>query len=208
MDAFVIKKEKPQQKRKARVAEKKKLKQVTIKALPRVVVVEDIQRLTVTLNEEHDNVNSMLSALRELKAMKPSREILLSTKIGHRINFLRQHENEAVKSLAREVLKDWKRFYREQRKRETLEVRSDAKSELLRMKARKLLADSLNKQVTDTLPELIERNIYRTCGRRPDNNYKRKVRKLCFTLKNNESTRLKIIEGTINIDDFCKQGFD
>eukprot|EP00794_Sanderia_malayensis_P009452 gene9452-10441_t len=208
MDAFVIKKEKPQQKRKARVAEKKKYKQVTIKALPRVVVVEDIQRLAVTLNEEHDNVNSMLSALRELKAMKPSREIILSTKIGHRINFLQQHENEAVKSLAREVLRDWNRFYKEQRKRETLEVRSDAKSELLRMKARKLLADSLNKQVTDMLPELTERNIYRTCGRRPDNNYEKKVRKLCFTLKSNESTRLKIIEGRLSIDDFCKQGCD
>ncbi len=109
--------------------------------------MEEIERLSTTLSEENQNIKSIISALQELKSIKPSKEILISTKIGHRINALRRHENESVKSLARDVFKDWKRFYREQRQRPVLEVRSDAKSELIRMKARKLLADSLEKEV-------------------------------------------------------------
>lgn len=82
-----------------------------------------------------------------MKRIKPSKEILLKTKIGHRINKLRTSQNTNVRKLASEVFKDWRQFYKGQRQRETIEVRCDAKTELLRMKARKLLADSLHLKV-------------------------------------------------------------
>ena len=109
-------------------------------------MVEEIKRISAIL-EECKDTKTILSALNELKNVKPSKEILIETKIGHKINHLRKHDDAAIKNLARLIFKEWKCFYKQRRGREIIEVRSDAKSELTRMKARKLLADSLDKEV-------------------------------------------------------------
>ena len=111
------------------------------------MVVEDVERIKNILEVENQRPNKLVRALRELKNVKPSKEVLLSTKIGHKVNALRKHEDETVNGLAKQILKDWKRFYRERKQRPIIEVRSDAKTELSRMKARKLLADSLGLEV-------------------------------------------------------------
>ena len=108
--------------------------------------MEEIKRISAILEESKDT-KTILSALNELKNVKPSKEILIETKIGHKINYLRKHDDAAIKNLARLIFKEWKSFYKQRRGREIIEVRSDAKSELTRMKARKLLADSLDKEV-------------------------------------------------------------
>lgn len=111
-----------------------------------MVVVEDIERVAAILENENDAV-IIKKALEELKDIKPSKEILLRTKIGHRVNKLRANENAAVRKVASEVFKDWRKFYKDMRYRPSIEVRCDAKTELLRMKARKLLADGLRLKV-------------------------------------------------------------
>ena len=111
------------------------------------------------MSEENLNTQSIKNALQELKNVTPSKEILLATKIGHKVNALRQHEDETVKKLARQILKDWKKFYRDQRQRPVIEVRSDARSEMLRMKARKLIADSMEKNVSEFFCKKIARLI-------------------------------------------------
>ena len=108
--------------------------------------MEDIERITAILENKTDP-DSVVKALEEMKHIKPSKEILLRTKIGHRINKLRRNENIMVRRLASEIFKDWRKFYKDQRERPTIEVRCDAKTELLRMKARKLLADTLQLEV-------------------------------------------------------------
>ena len=112
----------------------------------RVVVVEDIERLNAILGNE-DDYDAILKALNDLKFLKPSKEILLKTKIGHRISKLRRSQNPIIRRLACEIFADWKKFYKTQRQRETIEVRCDSKTELSRMKARKLLADTLHLKV-------------------------------------------------------------
>ena len=112
----------------------------------RVVVLEDIERLSLIL-QNSNNATALQNALEELSKVKPSKEILLKTKIGHIVNKLRKHEDSSVQKISRQLFHDWKKFYKEQRCRPVIEVRSDAKSELTRMKARKLIADAVGMEV-------------------------------------------------------------
>lgn len=203
MDAYVIRTKRENSNKSKKLEKKKYLKQVKIEALPRVVVVEDIERVAAILENENDAV-IIKKALEELKDIKPSKEILLRTKIGHRVNKLRANENAAVRKVASEVFKDWRKFYKDMRYRPSIEVRCDAKTELLRMKARKLLADGLRLKVTDSLSELIEREVFKNTKRKTNHIYKRSIRKLCFKLKCDD-TRSDLVSGKIPVDCFCKE---
>ncbi|XP_065069800.1 transcription elongation factor A N-terminal and central domain-containing protein 2-like [Rhopilema esculentum] len=185
MDAFVVKTKRQQPIKINKEEKKKKLKQVTIEALPRVVVVEDIERLSLILQNSNDAA-ALHNALEELSKVKPSKEILLKTKIGHIVNKLRKHEDSSVQKVSRQLFHDWKKFYKEQRCRPVIEVRSDAKSELTRMKARKLIAGAVGMEVTHNIPEMIEREVFKNANRKIDVNYKRRIRKLVFDLRNKQ----------------------
>jgi len=139
-----------------------------------------------------------------LKQIKPSKEILLKTKIGHKINKLRRSPNVAIRKLASDVFTDWRTFYKSKRQRESIEVRCDAKTELLRMRARRLLADTLQLKVTDNMPELIEREVFRNAKRKVNHIYKRTIRKLCFRLKD-ERAKSDLLNGQIQIALLCKE---
>lgn len=106
------------------------------------------------MNDVLENIadtDAIQNALKKLKHVKPSKEILLKTKIGHKINRLRTHHDAEIRKLATEVFKEWRKFYKDQKFRPTIEVRCDAKTELLRMKARKLIANSLKLEVFNFL---------------------------------------------------------
>ena len=113
-----------------------------------MVVVEEIKQAKAVLSVENQRTDEIVRVLKSLQKCTPSKKILLDTKIGHVINSLRKHECDEVKALSREILKKWKQFYREQKVRQPIEVQCDAKAEVLRMKARKLLGEALVLEVS------------------------------------------------------------
>ena len=100
------------------------------------------------LSVENQRLDQIIKYLEKLEKCTPSKEVLLETKIGHVLNKLRKHDEVAVRELATKIFKNWKQFYRERKQRQSIEVRSDAKTELLRMKARRMIADSLKLNVS------------------------------------------------------------
>lgn len=114
-----------------------------------VIVVEDILHLKCQLERDINSVEEKLSALHKLKAKNPPKTAMLSTNIGRTVNSLRRHENQDISSLAKEVFRKWKRYLTaEEAVRPMIDVRCDNNTEVLRRKARGLLAGSLNQQVT------------------------------------------------------------
>lgn len=202
MDKFVIRtKLPPRGERKGEVKEDQK-KQATIESLASVVVVEDIQRLKCELECDSSSPETILSALKVLGAKNLSKDVLLSTKIGHTVNRLRrQGSNEAIKEQAKLVFRRWRGFVRDSEKEKPLiEVRCDKKTEVLRGKARQFLVDALEVTSTENLPELIERTVFHKLGRLINNNYKRKMRSLVFTLKHKDAIREKVLSGEITVE--------
>lgn len=57
-------------------------------------------------------------------------------------------------------------------------------------------------QSTENLPELIERTVFHKLGRLINNNYKRKMRSLVFTLKHKDAIREKVLSGEITVEKF------
>lgn len=55
-------------------------------------------------------------------------------------------------------------------------------------------------QSTENLPELIERTVFHKLGRLINNNYKRKMRSLVFTLKHKDAIREKVLSGEITVE--------
>lgn len=55
-------------------------------------------------------------------------------------------------------------------------------------------------QSTENLPELIERTVFHKLGRLINNNYKRKMRSLVFTLKHKDVIREKVLSGEITVE--------
>ena len=117
----------------------------------RGVVVEDITHLK-SLLEVHRNDSSpekLLEILEKLKFINPSKDILKYTKIGHTVNSLRRCDNMSVRELSKLIGKNWKKLVGEETAvKECIDVRCDAKSEFLRSKARKLLANCLDINVS------------------------------------------------------------
>ena len=110
--------------------------------------MEEIQRLKCELESDVSTPDTILSALKLLGSKNLSKDVLMSTKIGHTVNQLRrQGSNEEIREQAKLVFRRWRGFIRDSEKEKPLiEVHCDKKTEVLRGKARQFLADAL--QVT------------------------------------------------------------
>ena len=114
-----------------------------------VVVVEEIQHLKCQLESDVSSSETILSALKVLGSKNVSKDVLLSTKIGHTVNQLRrQGSTDEIKEQAKLVFRRWRGFIRDLEKEKPLiEVRCDKKTEVIRGKARQLLAHALQTTV-------------------------------------------------------------
>ena len=93
-------------------------------------------------------VDVILESLQKLQKRKPSREILLETKIGRAVNKLCKHDHGDVKELARSILKSWNQYYREVKQRQPTEVRCDKNVEHFRDKARTMISKAMGRDVS------------------------------------------------------------
>ena len=60
-------------------------------------------------------------------------------------------------------------------------------------------------QKTHKLPEAVEREVFHSHKRMIANSYKRTIRHLVFTLKNQPDVREKVLSGEITVTDFVEQ---
>ncbi|XP_028404684.1 transcription elongation factor A N-terminal and central domain-containing protein 2-like [Dendronephthya gigantea] len=203
MDSFVTRRPRSPRDKKPTKRKESKLKQVTIESLSRVVVIEDILHLKSALENHKDDVfeDKLLEILQKLKSMNPSTKVLKDTKIGQSVNKLRKSEHKSVKELARCIVRSWKRIVIEENtKRECVDVQCDAKTEILRCKARKLISDGLNTTLTDPTTEVLEKRLFEKCERRVDNRYKRSVRSIVFCIKSDKNVQKNVRQGTMTPD--------
>ena len=111
--------------------------------------MEEIHRLKCELESDVSTADAILSALKKLGTKNLSKDVLLSTKIGHTVNRLRrQGSSEEIREQAKLVFRRWRGFIKElEREKPSIEVHCDKKTEVVRGKARKLLADALQMTV-------------------------------------------------------------
>ena len=111
--------------------------------------MEEIHRLKLELESEISLSETILSALKVLGTKNLSKDVLLSTKIGHTVNRLRrQGSTDEIRQQAKLVFRRWRQFVRDLEKEKPLiEVHCDKKTEVLRGKGRQLLADALQMTV-------------------------------------------------------------
>ena len=112
-------------------------------------MVEEIQRLKCELESDYSSPEAIYSSLKLLGSKNLSKDVLLSTKIGHTVNRLRrQGSNEAIREQAKLVFRRWRGFIRDtETKKPTIEVHCDKITEVIRGKARQFLADALQVKV-------------------------------------------------------------
>ena len=108
-------------------------------------MVEEIQHLKCQLESDVSSPETILSVLKLLRSKNLSRDVLLSTKIGHTVNGLRRRGgSDEIRDQAKLVFRRWRHFIRDLEKEKPLiEVQCDKKTEVIRGKARQLLADAL-----------------------------------------------------------------
>ncbi|RLW05687.1 hypothetical protein DV515_00004709 [Chloebia gouldiae] len=214
MDRFVVRCARgPQSPRRAALAPRV-CRQVTLESLKaghrsfslsqRVVVVEDIKRWKSILELPGQPKENLMEALEELKKKIPSKEVLLSTKIGHAVSKTRKHPDPEVSGLAKAICREWRAFLRERSNRPCIEVRSHPGSEALRRNARKLLCEALQLEIDHPLAENIEREAFHLCSRLISAPYRRAVRALVFSLKHKPETRAGVKDGTLTVPAFVQ----
>ena len=110
-----------------------------------VVVVEEIRHLKCQLESDVSSSETILSALKLLGSKNLSKDVLLSTKIGHTVNHIRrQGSSDEIREQAKHVFRRWRHFIRDlEREKPVIDVHCDKKTEVIRGKARQLLADAL-----------------------------------------------------------------
>ncbi|NP_001182523.2 transcription elongation factor A N-terminal and central domain-containing protein 2 [Gallus gallus] len=204
MERFVVRRARsPQSPRRAR-SEPRAYRQATLESLKRVVVVEDIKRWKAMLELPGQPRENLMEALGELKKKIPSKEVLLSTKIGHTVNRMRKHSDPDVAGLAKDVYTEWRASIKHHANRPSIEVRSDPKTEAFRKNARKLLCEALDLEIDHPLAENIEREAFHLSSRLISAPYRRMVRALVFSLKHRPETRAEVKTGTLTVPAFVQ----
>ena len=136
--------------------------------------MEEILRLKCQLESEVSSSDDILAALTILSAKNLSKDVLLSTKVGHTVNRLRRHgDSEEIRNQAKKVFRRWRTFVRDlEREKPIIDVHCDKKTEVLRGKARQLLADALQVTVSGCIaacflysPWCVLLTVYLGCGR-------------------------------------------
>lgn len=115
------------------------------------MVIEDILHLRSSLEAHKNDKNEdrLLEILEKLQPMNPSTKVLGDTKIGRSVNKLRNSEHQSVKELSRRIVRKWKKLVLDENTpKESIDVQCDAKTELSRCKARKLISDAIGVKVT------------------------------------------------------------
>ena len=199
MDKFILRTPRSREDKKPTKLKESKLKQSTIKSLRRVVVIEDILHLKSSLEAHRNDINEdkLLEILEKLKSMNPSTKVLQDTCIGRSVNKLRNCEHQSVRELSRLIVKKWKKLVVEENtQKESIDVQCDAKTEMSRCKARKLICDSLNISLPDPWTEILEKTLFLECNKKISNKYKRSVRSVVFLLKNDDTMQENVKKGT------------
>ncbi|XP_017661066.1 PREDICTED: transcription elongation factor A N-terminal and central domain-containing protein 2 [Lepidothrix coronata] len=204
MERFLVRSARGPRSPRPAAAEPRSCRQVTLESLKRVVVVEDIKRWKSILELPGQPKENLMEALEELKKKIPSKEVLLSTKIGHTVNKMRKHSDPDVSGLAKDIYTEWRTFIRDHSNRPSIEVRSDPKSEAFRKNARKLLCEALDLEIDHPLAENIEREAFHLSSRLINAPYRRTVRALVFSLKHKPEIRAEVKAGTLTVPAFVQ----
>lgn len=200
MDKFVIRKKKDDTQQS--VAFKRgpqDLKQARLHQLQGVVVMEDFHEANIQLTSPEVPPTKKIEILRKLQGKKPGKDILKSTGLGRTVHKLCKSPDPEVARLASEVYHHWKSHILHILHRKPIEVKSDLETEKARHSAQKFLNMGLNNTI---LAEQLENCVFKKCKKLINKTYNRVIRKIHFTLKNNEELRQ-----TINNLDCDMSGF-
>lgn len=204
MDKFVIRRPRGTEVEQPSTSGKPQYKQTTIESLKGVVVIEEIHRLKSKLLLKSSTKEEVIDSLQKLGQKIPPRKIMLDTKIGKIVNKFRENEDKEIRRAARKVYVKWKTHFTEHAEKPLIEVKCDLKTEKMRTSGRKFLCDALSLEEDHNLPDAIEREVFHSCKRLINFNYRRTMRTLVFTLKNNEDVRTNVLSGELKVPEFVK----
>lgn len=164
-------------------------KQRTLESLSGVVVIEDIKKYKVLLENCGTSADKKIDILKKLNQKSPATQILIDTAIGKTVNRLRKSQNSEVAESAEILYNNWKQILerRVELSSTKIEVKFDRETERVRSASRKFIETSLNNnQVRNCkqIAEEFEKQVYLTSNKRVGKVYRKLSRKLVFELKN------------------------